>query len=410
MSDPYFQSLFADRIGGANYGKGTAIYKFEKIKRAKRKALADHPERKLLDFGIGENDEMAPEVVRRRMAEEINKPENRGYADNGIRRRSRSGRPLHAARVRRRARPGHRNQPLHRLEERPRHAAGLLHQPGRRHADDRARLPRRRHAHRLLRRRRLQAAAHRRERLPARPWTASRPTSVARPSCSCSATRTARPAARRRPSSTSERSRSPKSNEIVIIQDAAHGILSYDRPPNSFLAIPGAKDVGVEVHSMSKAFDMIGWRIGWVCGHERIVRAFADVKDNLRLRPVHRHPESGHRRPRRPRNPQAHAHQIPAPPGETRRHAQALRLPMQDARRHVLPLRPGAARASRTAAPAAAASTSKTPKPPANTSSPSNRSAPSPGTTPAHSSASAPPTKRPTKRPKTPSWPKPKRG
>src|SRR6476646_8136763 len=84
MSDPYFQSLFADRIGGANYGKCTAIYKFEKIKRAKRKALADHPERKLLDFGIGENDSMAPEVVRRRMTAEINKPENRGYADNGI--------------------------------------------------------------------------------------------------------------------------------------------------------------------------------------------------------------------------------------------------------------------------------------------------------------------------------------
>ena len=45
--------------------------------------------------------------------------------------------------------------------------------------------------------------------------------------------------------------------------------------------MPGARDVGVEVHSMSKAFDMIGWRIGWVCGHERIVRAFADVKDNF---------------------------------------------------------------------------------------------------------------------------------
>src|SRR5688572_21361988 len=83
MTDPYFQSLFADRIGGANYGKGAAIYKFEKIKRAKRKALADHPQRKLLDFGIGENDAMAPERVRRRMAEEINRPENRGYADNG---------------------------------------------------------------------------------------------------------------------------------------------------------------------------------------------------------------------------------------------------------------------------------------------------------------------------------------
>ena len=68
MSDPYFQTMFADRIGGANYGKGTAIYKFEKIKRAKRKALADHPERKLIDFGIGENDEMAPASVRAAMA------------------------------------------------------------------------------------------------------------------------------------------------------------------------------------------------------------------------------------------------------------------------------------------------------------------------------------------------------
>ena len=84
MSDPYFQSRFADRIGGPNYGKGTEIYKFEKIKRAKRKALADHPERMLIDFGIGENDEMAPESVRKVLAAEANKPENRGYADNGI--------------------------------------------------------------------------------------------------------------------------------------------------------------------------------------------------------------------------------------------------------------------------------------------------------------------------------------
>ena len=41
-----------------------------------------------------------------------------------------------------------------------------------------------------------------------------------------------------------------------------------------------AKDVGVEVHSLSKGFNMIGWRIGWVCGNPLLVRAFADVKDN----------------------------------------------------------------------------------------------------------------------------------
>src|SRR5262249_13032535 len=73
-----------ERIGGANYGKGTDIYKFEKIKRAKRAALAAHPERKLLDFGIGENDEMADPIVRDALKREVDKLDNRGYADNGI--------------------------------------------------------------------------------------------------------------------------------------------------------------------------------------------------------------------------------------------------------------------------------------------------------------------------------------
>src|SRR5438067_11012501 len=82
--DPWFQSLFAERIGGTGYGKGTEIYKFEKIKRAKRAALEAHPERRLLDFGIGENDEMADPLVRDVLKREVEKLENRGYADNGI--------------------------------------------------------------------------------------------------------------------------------------------------------------------------------------------------------------------------------------------------------------------------------------------------------------------------------------
>src|SRR5216683_6634695 len=83
-ADPWFQSLFAERIGGVNYGKDTKIYKFEKIKRAKRAALAAHPERKLLDFGIGENDEMAHPLVRDVLKREVDELVNRGYADNGI--------------------------------------------------------------------------------------------------------------------------------------------------------------------------------------------------------------------------------------------------------------------------------------------------------------------------------------
>jgi len=69
-------------------------------------------------------------------------------------------------------------------------------------------------------------------------------------------------------------------NEVVVAQDAAHVILSYEGEPLSFLQVPGAKDVGVEIHSLSKGWNMIGWRLGWVCGNRQIVRALADVKDN----------------------------------------------------------------------------------------------------------------------------------
>src|SRR5439155_14890674 len=65
-------------------GKSSKIYKFEKIKRAKRAALAAHPQRRLLDFGIGENDDMADSLVRDTLKREVDKLENRGYADNGI--------------------------------------------------------------------------------------------------------------------------------------------------------------------------------------------------------------------------------------------------------------------------------------------------------------------------------------
>src|ERR1700761_898810 len=83
MQESYIQDLFAERIGGKNYGKATAIYKFEKIKRAKRAALAAHPGAEIIDLGVGEPDEMAfPEVVQT-LNEEARKAENRGYSDNG---------------------------------------------------------------------------------------------------------------------------------------------------------------------------------------------------------------------------------------------------------------------------------------------------------------------------------------
>ena len=279
MPDPYFQNLFADRIGGKNYGKGTEIYKFEKIKRAKRKALAEHPERTLIDFGIGENDEMAPPRVRRRMADEINRPENRGYADNGIaefreavaRFMNRTfGVTLDPA-----------TEVNHSIGSKPALAmlpacfinpgdVTLMTVPGYPVAGTHTRyyggtvyaLPLRADNDFYPDLDAIPADIRQRAKL----LVINYPNSP-----------TGRVATRQFYERVIDFARK---NEIVVVQDAAHSLLVYEGEPTSFLAVPGAKDVGVEVHSLSKGFNMIGWRIGWVCGNERIVRAFADVKDN----------------------------------------------------------------------------------------------------------------------------------
>lgn len=279
MADPYFQQLFADRIGGANYGKDTAIYKFEKIKRAKRKALAEHPDRQLLDFGIGENDEMADASVRRVMAEEIGKTENRGYADNGI-----ADFKQAVARFMQRE-YGVTLDPASEIN----HCIGsktalsmlpavfinpgditLMTVPGYPVAGTHTgyyggvvyKLP-------LLAENDFL------------PDLDSIPTDVCAKAKLLVLCYPNSPTGKTAPPEFYARAiEFAKANSIVIVQDAAHALLSFDREPNSFLAVPGAKEVGVEVHSLSKGFDMIGWRMGWVCGHERIVSAFADVKDN----------------------------------------------------------------------------------------------------------------------------------
>ena len=83
MAESYIQNLFAERIGGRQYGKSTAIYKFEKIKRAKRAAMALHPGGKL---SIWASANLTRWLFRKSLSNlhtEARKPENRGYADNG---------------------------------------------------------------------------------------------------------------------------------------------------------------------------------------------------------------------------------------------------------------------------------------------------------------------------------------
>ncbi|MEK7689309.1 MAG: LL-diaminopimelate aminotransferase, partial [Deltaproteobacteria bacterium] len=69
-------------------------------------------------------------------------------------------------------------------------------------------------------------------------------------------------------------------NDIIVVHDAAYAAISFNGKPLSFLSVDGAKDVGIELHSFSKAFNMTGWRIAFVVGNEKIISAFGHVKDN----------------------------------------------------------------------------------------------------------------------------------
>jgi LL-diaminopimelate aminotransferase len=71
-------------------------------------------------------------------------------------------------------------------------------------------------------------------------------------------------------------------HNVIVCSDAAYSEVAYDgyKPP-SFLQAPGAKEVGVEFHSLSKTFNMTGWRIGWVCGNAQVVAGLARFKANI---------------------------------------------------------------------------------------------------------------------------------
>ncbi len=69
---------------------------------------------------------------------------------------------------------------------------------------------------------------------------------------------------------------------FVICHDAAYTEIAYDGfEPMSFLQVDGAKEVGIEFHSLSKTFNMTGWRIGFACGNSKILELLSKVKANL---------------------------------------------------------------------------------------------------------------------------------
>ena len=279
--DNFFDDKISERLGGLNFGKSTAIYKFEIIKRAKAAAKKAHPGLRLIDMGVGEPDWPADELVVSALAAEAGKPENRWYADNGIPEfQEAAGRYLEEVYGLSEIIPS--EHIVHGIGSKP--ALAMLPicfiNPG----------------DVLL------------TTVPGYPVTATYTKYLGGEvfNLPLLESNSFLPDFSIIPEPVLERAKllylnypnNPtgavataeffgqvvsfaRKNNIVVIHDAPYSALTYDGyKPLSFLSVSGAMDVGIEVHSLSKAFNMTGWRIGFVCGNSKAVKAYATVKDN----------------------------------------------------------------------------------------------------------------------------------
>jgi LL-diaminopimelate aminotransferase len=73
-----------------------------------------------------------------------------------------------------------------------------------------------------------------------------------------------------------------REHDLIVVHDNSYSEIAFDgyRPP-SFLETPGSKEVGVEIASLSKGWNMTGWRIGWIAGNAEVVERYRHLKTNL---------------------------------------------------------------------------------------------------------------------------------
>lgn len=277
----FIDDKIADRLGGINFGRSTTIYKFELIKRAKAAAKQAHPGMDLIDMGVGEPDWPADNLVVETMAGEAGKPENRWYADNGIP-EFREAAANYLERVYGLTGTITPENIIHGIGSKPILAmmAICFINPG----------------DILL------------TTVPGYPVTATYTLYLGGKVFNLPLWETNHflPDLDSIPPDILKRAKllylnypnNPTGavatkeffskvvdfaykNDIVVIHDAAYSALTYDGyKPLSFLSAEGAMEVGIEVHSLSKAFNMTGWRMGFICGNSKAVNAYATVKDN----------------------------------------------------------------------------------------------------------------------------------
>ena len=280
MTD-FFDDKISERLGGSSFGKSTVIYKFEQIKRAKAAARKAHPELSLIDMGVGEPDWPADEIVVRTLAEEAGKPENRWYSDNGIPEFQEAAagylekvygikglvpteniihgigsKPVLAMLPICFINPG--DMLLTTVPGYPGTATCTRYLGG-----EVYNLPLLESNDFLPDLDSVPSDIRKKAKLLYLNYPNNPTGAVATPEFFKHVVDFAR------------------KNNIIIIHDAAYSALTYDGyKPLSLLSVEGAIEVGVEVHSLSKAFNMTGWRIGFICGNTKAVKAYATVKDN----------------------------------------------------------------------------------------------------------------------------------
>ena len=280
MSDPYIQELFAERIGGNQYGKSTAIYKFEKIKRAKKAAIAANPGVELIDMGVGEPDEMAFPVVVEALQTAAAKPENRGYADNGGDEFKKAA-AQYMADVFGVSDINSDTDVVHSIGSKTALSMipacfinpgdyVLMTVPGYPVLGT--------HAKYLggeVYNMKLEAANDFLPDLDAVPADVVAKAKIMvlnYPNNPTGASATL--------DFFAKAVGFAKANNLIILQDAAYASLIFEGKPVSIFQVPGAKEVAIELHSLSKSYNMTGWRLGFAVGNPLIVQAYADMKDN----------------------------------------------------------------------------------------------------------------------------------
>jgi LL-diaminopimelate aminotransferase len=279
--DTFFDDKIAERLGGRNFGKSTVIYKFELIKRAKAAAKKAHPDVELIDMGVGEPDWPADNIVVKALADEAGKPENRWYADNGIPEFQEAA-AAYLEKVYNLKGLIPTENIVHGIGSKP--ALALLPicfiNPGDILLTTVPGYP--------------VTATYTRYlggevfNLPLLESNSFLPDLTIIPGEVLKKVKLLYLNYPNNPTGAvatmeffEEVVSFARNNNIIVIHDAPYSALTYDGyKPLSFLSAKGAMDVGVEVHSMSKAFNMTGWRLGFVCGNSKAVKAYATVKDN----------------------------------------------------------------------------------------------------------------------------------